>query len=159
MLHSILLSKWEVFQDTTQVLFLSKIYAFRLWLRKPIPAFGRKWPRLSGQTGWKRMKIFSYSISPQLQFISKRADQKWVSFQRELSAYSRVSHGAPNPINNPWYLVPLEQFIYPIYLILLHRFLLNEKNSKKYSQWEILCLLKVSCNNHRFILPLFGDLP
>lgn len=62
--------------------------------------------------------------------------------QLELSASSHISLGALYLINSSWYLVPLEQFIYLICLLLLmiQGFLKWETNIKKSSHILCVCL-------------------
>lgn len=101
----------RVFQDISEVLSLSKLNAFCHWLRQPISTTDRKWPEQSGQAGWKRTKSVSYSIRHQLQFISRRAGLKWVSFQMELSAHCPGCEDAWKPVNKPTHLLIFKQFI------------------------------------------------
>lgn len=129
-------------------------------LFQPLAGNGRSCQVRLGRKEWKCSYIQS---APQLQFISKKADQKLVSFQLELSAYSHMTLGAPHLINNTWYSVSLEQFIYLIYLLLLMTtgFFKWEKISKyPANEKSFVCLFKVSSKNCSFIiLPLSKGLP
>lgn len=110
------------------------------------------------------MKVSSYTINQSPITVYQQDSRLEISFfQLELSAYSHLSLGAPHLRDDPWYLLPLEQFICLIYLLLLMitGFIKWEKISKyPTNEKSFRFLFRVSSKNCSFVLLLlFKDLP